>query len=60
MIYLLVKLHYAWLESHRFGFLRVFNDVTFQSAAAVILSFGLVGRLGLGRHPLAATAEDRR
>ncbi len=48
MIYLLVKLHYAWLESHRFGFLRVFNDVTFQSAAAVILSFGLVALLGPG------------
>ncbi|MGD0461093.1 MAG: phospho-N-acetylmuramoyl-pentapeptide-transferase [Tepidisphaeraceae bacterium] len=48
MIYLLVKLHYAWLESHRFGFLRVFNDVTFQSMAAVILSFALVTLLGPG------------
>jgi phospho-N-acetylmuramoyl-pentapeptide-transferase len=48
MIYLLVKLHYAWLESHHFGFLRVFNDVTFQSTAAVILSFGLVAVLGPG------------
>src|ERR1700722_17161766 len=46
MIYLLVKLHYAWLESHHFGFLRVFNDVTFQSTAAVILSFALVTALG--------------
>ncbi|HEY1923244.1 MAG TPA: phospho-N-acetylmuramoyl-pentapeptide-transferase [Tepidisphaeraceae bacterium] len=48
MIYLLVKLHYAWLESHHFGFLRVFNDVTFQSTAAVILSFALVTALGPG------------
>jgi len=48
MIYLLVKLHYAWLESHHFGFLRVFNDVTFQSTAAVILSFTLVTILGPG------------
>ncbi len=48
MIYLLVKLHYAWLESHHFGFLRVFNDVTFQSTAAVILSFALVTVLGPG------------
>ncbi len=48
MIYLLVKSHYAWLESHHFGFLRVFNDVTFQSTAAVILSFALVMLLGPG------------
>jgi phospho-N-acetylmuramoyl-pentapeptide-transferase len=48
MIYLLVKLHYAWLESHHFGFLRVFNDVTFQSTVAVILSFALVTVLGPG------------
>jgi phospho-N-acetylmuramoyl-pentapeptide-transferase len=48
MIYLLVKLHYAWLESHHFGFLRVFNDVTFQSTVAVILSFALVTILGPG------------
>jgi len=48
MIYLLVKYHYSWLESHHFGFLRVFNDVTFQSTAAVILSFSLVMLLGPG------------
>ncbi|HEY1921449.1 MAG TPA: phospho-N-acetylmuramoyl-pentapeptide-transferase [Tepidisphaeraceae bacterium] len=48
MIYLFVKSHYAWLESHRFGFLRVFNDVTFQSTVAVILSFALVMLLGPG------------
>ncbi|MGD0769738.1 MAG: phospho-N-acetylmuramoyl-pentapeptide-transferase [Tepidisphaeraceae bacterium] len=48
MIYLLVKSQYAWLESHRMGFLRVFNDVTFQSTAAVILSFALVILFGPG------------
>jgi phospho-N-acetylmuramoyl-pentapeptide-transferase len=48
MIYLLVKLHYAWLESHRFGFLRVFNDLTFQSTIAIILSFALVMLSGPG------------
>ena len=48
MIYLLVKSRYAWLESHRIGFLRVFNDVTFQSTAAVILSFALVILFGPG------------
>jgi len=46
MIYLLVRSHYLWLESHRFGFLRVFNDVTFQATIAVILSFALVMLLG--------------
>ena len=46
MIYLLVKYHYAWLESHHFGFLRVFNDVTFQATTAVLLSFALVMLLG--------------
>jgi len=48
MIYLLVRSHYLWLESHRFGFLRVFNDVTFQATIAVILSFALVMLLGPG------------
>jgi len=42
MIFLLVRHFYAWLESHHVGFLRVFNDVTFQSTAAVILGFALV------------------
>jgi phospho-N-acetylmuramoyl-pentapeptide-transferase len=46
MIYLLVKYHLLWLEAHRFGFLRLFNDVTFQSTVAVILSFCLVMALG--------------
>ena len=48
MIYLLVKSHYAWLEAHHFGFLRVFNDVTFQSTAAVIVAFTIVMLLGPG------------
>jgi phospho-N-acetylmuramoyl-pentapeptide-transferase len=48
MIYLLVKSHYAWLESHHFGFLRVFSDVAFQSTAAVIVSFAIVMLLGPG------------
>jgi phospho-N-acetylmuramoyl-pentapeptide-transferase len=42
MIYLLVFNSKTWLESHHLGFLRVFNDVTFQSTGAVILSFFLV------------------
>jgi phospho-N-acetylmuramoyl-pentapeptide-transferase len=46
MIYRLVHSNRAWLESHRFGFLRVFNDITFQSTIAVILSFALVLILG--------------
>ena len=46
MIYLLVRSNFAWLEAHHLGFLRVFNDVTFQSTIAVILSFSLVLALG--------------
>ncbi|MGD1277993.1 MAG: phospho-N-acetylmuramoyl-pentapeptide-transferase [Tepidisphaeraceae bacterium] len=46
MIYLLVKDYRAFLEAHGVGFLRVFNDVTFQSTASVILSFVLVVLLG--------------
>ena len=42
MIYLLVKLHYAMLEAHRLGFLRVFTDVTFQTAMATLTSFVIV------------------
>jgi len=42
MIYLLVQ-HFAdQLESAGFGFLRVFNAATFQSAAALVLSFLIV------------------
>jgi phospho-N-acetylmuramoyl-pentapeptide-transferase len=42
MMYLLEHHFHQWLEAHRMGFLRVFGDVTFQSTAAVILSFILV------------------
>jgi phospho-N-acetylmuramoyl-pentapeptide-transferase len=48
MIYLLVKSYYGWLESHHVGFLRVFNDISFQSTVSVILSFFLVMMLGPG------------
>jgi len=46
MLYLLIRAHYDWLHAHRLGFLRVFTDVTFQSTAAVILSFVIVLALG--------------
>ena len=42
MIYLLVQYFEDWLESHGLGFLRVFNAPTFQSAAALVLSFLIV------------------
>jgi phospho-N-acetylmuramoyl-pentapeptide-transferase len=48
MIYLLVKYHLPWLEAHRLGFLRLFDDVTFESTVAVIISFCLVIALGPG------------
>lgn len=46
MIYLLVLHRYHWLEAHHLGFLRVFNEPTFQSLASVLLSFTLVIALG--------------
>jgi phospho-N-acetylmuramoyl-pentapeptide-transferase len=46
MLYLLVRNHRFWLESHRLGFLRLFQDVTFQSTMATILSFAIVLLLG--------------
>lgn len=42
MIYLFAKNFQTWLESHHLGFFRVFTYVTFQSVAAIVLSFGLV------------------
>ena len=39
MIYLLVKSHLAWLESHGLGFLRVFTFASFQTTAAILLGF---------------------
>jgi phospho-N-acetylmuramoyl-pentapeptide-transferase len=42
MIYLLVQHFEDWLESHGLGFLRVFNAITFQSMAALVMSFLIV------------------
>jgi phospho-N-acetylmuramoyl-pentapeptide-transferase len=42
MLYYLIQPHLLWLESHHFGFLRVFLDVTFQTTVSVILSLFLV------------------
>lgn len=42
MIYLLVKSSIDNLEAHGLGFLRVFTFVTFQTTAAVMISFLLV------------------
>jgi phospho-N-acetylmuramoyl-pentapeptide-transferase len=39
MLYLLIEKYQPWLESHGLGFLRVFNALTFQSVAAILLSF---------------------
>jgi len=48
MFYLLVEKLETWLEAHELGFFRVFRFVTFQTAAAVMLSFLIV--LVLGPH----------
>lgn len=42
MIHLLVKSYLDWFEANGLGFLRVFTFVTFQTTAAVMLSFLLV------------------
>ena len=42
MFYLLVKYLQPWLDEAELGFLRVFTFPTFQSAAAVLVSFLLV------------------
>jgi phospho-N-acetylmuramoyl-pentapeptide-transferase len=39
MIYLLVNFHHAWMQAHHLGFLRLFLDVTFQTALATLISF---------------------
>lgn len=39
MLYLLVDKYLPWLQAHGFGFLRVFNELTFQSVTAILLSF---------------------
>jgi len=42
MIYLLVNLFHTWLAAHRLGFLRLFQDVTFQTTLATLMSFVIV------------------
>jgi phosphotransferase system IIB component len=39
MLYWLVDKYLPWLEANGFGFLRVFNALTFQSVAAILVSF---------------------
>ncbi len=48
MVYLIVRslLRSGWLGRHGLGFLRVFNDDTFQAAAATVLSFAVCLALG--------------
>src|SRR3954471_12802086 len=46
MLYLLVKNNERWLGEHGLGFLRVFTDTAFQSAAALVVSFLFVLFLG--------------
>ena len=46
MIFLLVKYFNDWLREHGLGFLRVFRDPAFQSAAALVVSFLFVILLG--------------
>ena len=46
MLYLLVKNNEKWLGEQGLGFLRVFTDTAFQSAAALVVSFLFVLLLG--------------
>ncbi len=46
MIYLLVKWFYTWFDDHNMGFLRLFRAPTFQTAAAILLSFMICILLG--------------
>src|SRR5688500_1553771 len=46
MLFLLVRHYRDWLESHGLGFLRVFTFATFQSVAAVLISFLICVLLG--------------
>ena len=46
MLFLLAKHFRDWLESHNLGFLRVFTFATFQSVAAVLVSFFICLLLG--------------
>jgi len=51
MLYLLVRNHRLWLEGHHLGFLRLFEDVTFQTTMATLLAWVTV--LALGPHTIA-------
>jgi phospho-N-acetylmuramoyl-pentapeptide-transferase len=42
MLYFLVNKYFPWLQAHGLDFLRVFNALTFQSVAAILLSFLIV------------------
>ncbi len=42
MLYFLVNKYFPWLNAHGLDFLRVFNALTFQSVAAVLVSFLIV------------------
>ena len=46
MLYLLVNAYREWLEAHGFGYLRVFTAPTFQSVAAILVSFLIVVAFG--------------
>lgn len=48
MLYLLVDQYLPWLQSHGFGFLRVFKELTFQSVTAILLSFTICVGCGEG------------
>jgi len=46
MFYLLIDKYQPWLDAHGLGFLRVFNALTFQSVAAILISFLIVVAFG--------------
>jgi phospho-N-acetylmuramoyl-pentapeptide-transferase len=46
MLYLFVRNHRLWLEGHRLGFLRLFEDVTFQTTMATLLAWVIVLAMG--------------
>jgi phospho-N-acetylmuramoyl-pentapeptide-transferase len=46
MLYLLVRNHRLWLAAHHLGFLRLFEDVTFQTTMATLLAWVIVLAMG--------------
>src|SRR5215210_6816780 len=46
MLYFLVHKYFPWLSAHGLDFFRVFNALTFQSVAAILLSFLIVVAFG--------------